>query len=144
MTSGSHEGMMVNASRVRQPVAVPRTVLVVEDEPLLRLVVSEVLRMQGMKVVETATAEEAEAVLAAGLHVDLVFTDVRMPGAFDGLELARRLKARAPLLPVLVTSAHLDAAAVMSGVPFLQKPYLPSQAVALIISLIENEVTDDF
>lgn len=142
MVAGSNEGMMVNASRVRQPKAVPKTVLVVEDEPLLRLVVSEVLRMKDLVVVETANAEEAEAILASGLHVDLVFTDVRMPGAFDGLELARRLKARLPPLAVVVTSAHLDATVLMADVPFLQKPYLPSEAVSLILSLM-SEVADD-
>ncbi|OYW98502.1 MAG: hypothetical protein B7Z15_22060 [Rhizobiales bacterium 32-66-8] len=135
--------MMVNASRVTQQQSAPKTILVVEDEPLLRLVVSEVLRMRKMTVVETASAEEAEAVLAAGVHVDLVFTDVRMPGRFDGLELTRRLRARDPHLPVVVTSGHLDATGVMDGVSFLRKPYLPSDAVTLISTLLSSEETDD-
>lgn len=135
--------MMVNASRVTQQDNAPKTVLVVEDEPLLRLVVSEVLRMRKLTVVETASAEEAEAVLAAGVHVDLVFTDVRMPGRFDGMELTRRLRARNPQLPVVVTSGHLDSSGVMDGVSFLRKPYLPSDAVTLISALLSSEETDD-
>ncbi len=134
---------MVNASRVTQQDSAPKTILVVEDEPLLRLVVSEVLRMRKMTVVETASAEEAESVLAAGVHVDLVFTDVRMPGRFDGMELTRRLRERAPHLPVVVTSGHLDGTAVLPGVVFLRKPYLPSDAVTLISTLLSNEEPDD-
>ncbi|OYY11032.1 MAG: hypothetical protein B7X99_02175 [Rhizobiales bacterium 17-65-6] len=135
--------MMVNASRVTQQDNAPKTILVVEDEPLLRLVVSELLRMRKLTVVETASAEEAEAVLAAGVHVDLVFTDVRMPGRFDGMELTRRVRARNPQLPVVVTSGHLDGSGVMDGVSFLRKPYLPSGAVTLISALLSSEETDD-
>ena len=64
-------------------------VLVVEDEILVRLTMADCLRAAGYVVVEAANATEALAVLTSGEPVDVIFTDVRMPGAMDGLMLAR-------------------------------------------------------
>ncbi|MDQ2860114.1 MAG: response regulator, partial [Pseudomonadota bacterium] len=67
------------------------TVLVVEDEGLVRLDAVEILRDAGYAVVEAANAEQALAVVAGGGAVDVLFTDINMPGRMDGLELARRV-----------------------------------------------------
>lgn len=121
-----------------QPDEAPRTILVVEDEPLVRLVIAEALRDQSFCVVEAASAEEALMVLAAGLVVDLVFTDVRMPGPLDGLAFARRLKRERPDLPVLITSGHLDRLEGGDAPPFIAKPYILSEAVARISAILER------
>lgn len=113
----------------------PPVVLVVEDEALVRMVICEALREQGFTVVEAVNAEEALAVLAAGILVDIVFTDVRMPGAFDGLELVKRIKQQRPTLPVLVTSGHLDRDSVGEVAGFFPKPYRLADVIAVAFSL---------
>jgi DNA-binding NtrC family response regulator len=79
-------------------------VLVVEDEVLIRLAVADHLRSCGFKVVEAGNGAEAQELILAGLHVDLVFSDVTMPGPMDGAALARWLHAQMPDLPVILTS----------------------------------------
>jgi DNA-binding NtrC family response regulator len=85
------------------------TILVAEDEVLVRLDVSEALRAKGHNVLEASSAEEAIQILKSGQVVSLVFTDVRMPGALDGLDLARYVRTHHPDVPVLITSGHLPA-----------------------------------
>src|SRR5215467_9442631 len=63
-------------------------VLVVEDEIFIRLDVAEALRTAGFEVIETESAEEAASFIEAGEPVDVVFTDVQLPGLLDGLDLA--------------------------------------------------------
>ena len=69
----------------RQP-----AVLVVEDEVLIRSAVAEYLRIAGNLVVEAANAAEAIAVFAAGVPIDVVFSDIHMPGTTDGLSRLRK------------------------------------------------------
>src|SRR4051794_20373932 len=90
-------------SNGRSPVAVHQPViLVVEDEELVRLSAAEYPRFSDFQVVEAATGDEAVALLSSGLAVDLVFSDVRMPGRLDGYGLARWLSKHRPALPVLL------------------------------------------
>ena len=84
-------------------------VLVVEDELLLRMLVSDYLRDAGFAVVEALNGDEAIAILEAGAAIDLVFTDVRMPGSADGLEVLSFVRRTRPSIPVVVTSGHLEA-----------------------------------
>lgn len=133
---------MTNAQTAAEAAGRSGAILVVEDEALVRLIICEALRGQGLTVVEAANAEEAEAALASGFVVDLVFTDVRMPGAFDGLELARRVKTQRPDLPILVTSGHLERVGASWVAGFLPKPYLPGDAIDLIFSLIRKEAME--
>ncbi|MDE1569348.1 response regulator [Aquabacter sp. P-9] len=132
---------MEMANRAPDPSPTPVTILIVEDEALVRLVLSEALRDAGMRVVEAATAEEAEAALRAGLQVDLVFTDVRMPGSYDGLELARRIKRERADLPILVTSGHLDAESVRPIAVFVPKPYVLNDVLSTISSLLKRSAS---
>lgn len=129
---------MDNAKILEAAAPRARTVLVVEDEPLLRLVICDLLRAEGVTVVEAANAVEAMEALAGGLAVDAIFTDVRMPGPFDGLELSRKVQATQPELPVVVTSGHLDGSLVGAGIVFLPKPYLPGEAATIILGLVER------
>jgi len=102
-------------------------ILVVEDEVLIRLDVSDFLRGQGFDVVEAASADEAIAVMASGEHVSLVFTDVQMPGSTDGLGLVRWIRRHRPTVPVIVTSGlsrDRDLSPDLADLaPIEQKPY---------------------
>lgn len=83
-------------------------ILVVEDEPLIRMTISEALRELSACVIEAATADEAWDYLMSGGRADLVFTDHRMPGSMTGAQLARRVRERFPALRVILTSAFMD------------------------------------
>jgi CheY-like chemotaxis protein len=96
-------------------------ILVVEDEPLIRYIIAEVLREMGLTVVEASTGDEAWQYLTSGGDVDVVFTDHRMPGSMLGAELAGRIQRDYPLIGVVVTSANLERGEWPG--PFLTKPY---------------------
>jgi len=82
------------------------TVLIVEDEVLIRMLLSEALRQEGYAVVEAATADEALSVLESSSSPDVLITDVRMPGSIDGFELAAYVRRTKPELKVIITSGH--------------------------------------
>lgn len=108
-------------------------ILVVEDEPIIRLYIAEALREMGALVIEAGTADEAWAFLASGAEVDLVFTDHRMPGTMTGSELAARIRATYPGLAVLLTSGVLDMREWPE--PIIEKPY---GVIATAVSLIRR------
>lgn len=100
------------------------TILIVEDEILLRSVIAEHLRDQGFHVIESTNAREAIDVIASKTPVDLVFTDHNMPGAMDGRTLVAWLTHNRPGLPVILTSGSLCPAAGGDAHPrFMMKPY---------------------
>lgn len=113
-------------------------ILVVEDEMITRMVISDVLRDEGYTVIEAFNADEAVDILTAGKSVDLVFSDVRMPGTLDGLGLLRFIKQRFCNLPVILASGHLDPAeARAEGADHLfAKPY----RVEAVVDLVANEL----
>lgn len=98
------------------------TILIVEDEVLLRLAVADNLRDAGFTVFEASNADEAGEVLRSLKSIDLVFTDVHMPGSMDGEALARWIKSERPDLKVLVTSGKVLTAG--PDLSFLGKPYV--------------------
>jgi two-component system, response regulator PdtaR len=112
----------------------PACVLVVEDEILIRVLIADELRAEGFSVVEAATAEEALSYFQAGVQVDLVLSDIELPGAVNGIDLIRRLRARAPNLLTVLTSGHTPG--VHEAEAFLPKPYDVRQAVALVATLL--------
>ena len=103
------------------------TVLVVDDEPLLRMDVAATLEEAGCHVLEAANADEALRMMESVAHVDLVVTDVQMPGSMDGLQLSAALHARWPDTEVMVTSGRIQPRAheLPPNVRFLAKPYPP-------------------
>jgi CheY-like chemotaxis protein len=109
--------------------AIRETVLVVEDEVLLRLVVAEYLRDCGYKVIEAADADEAVAVLKQpDLQVDVLFSDIDMPGSMDGFALAQWTRANRPGLDVILTGTvprAVNAAADLCEEGPMPKPYEP-------------------
>jgi CheY-like chemotaxis protein len=99
------------------------TVLLVEDNPDVATVSASLLEQLGYTVRRVANAEAALRELELD-GIDLVFSDIVMPGKMDGLGLARHLKAVRPSLPILLTSGYSDAALNVRGdFPILRKPY---------------------
>lgn len=107
----------------RQPV-----VLVAEDEPLIRMAIVDHLQGCGFKVLEAATAEQAETIFRNGALIDVVFSDVNMPRDHDGIVLAQWIEKHHPDVPVVLTSgaaeAHAAAVSACGSVRhFVTKPY---------------------
>jgi CheY-like chemotaxis protein len=89
-----------------KPEAPGSTILVVEDEILVRLMIAEELRGQDYNVLEAASADEACSVLQSGVKIDLVLTDIRMPGSIDGAGLVHLIRVERPALKVVLASGH--------------------------------------
>jgi CheY-like chemotaxis protein len=118
----------------------PPTVLVVDDDLLVREPIADYLREVGYQVLEAGDAHEAIDLVDHADHVDLVFSDVRMPGELDGVGLARWVRAHRPDLPVLLTSGY-DGSGWLGGelgreVRLLQKPYTQDQVLRHIKRLL--------
>lgn len=116
------------------------TVLVVEDAEGLRDFARRLLERQGCHVVVASDAEEALTAFAQNPAVDLLLTDVVMPG-LGGPELARRLRDRRPTLKVIYMSGYTEDTIVnrtvpMSGVGFLQKPFNADALTRKILELM--------
>ena len=122
-------------ARTARPVARKGTVLVVEDEAVLRAIAERVLQNAGYTVLIAESAESAVRVASAYPEpIDLLFTDIVMPGV-HGVALAKSLRATRPGIRVLITSGYTEDDVIRRGVdmgetPFLPKPYTPSGLVA--------------
>jgi two-component system, response regulator PdtaR len=99
-------------------------VLIVEDEPFVRLTGADLLAEAGFEVLEAGNADEAMRILEVTPEVRVVFSDVEMPGSLDGLGLARNICQRWPSIGIVLTSGHrLRAETIPREGKFLAKPY---------------------
>ena len=112
-------------------------VLVVEDEPLVRMFAVDFVEDAGFDVVEAADANQAVAILEARNDIRIVFTDIDMPGSMDGLRFARAVRDRWPPIEIIIVSGHerpvdsdLPARAV-----FFPKPYDVDAVTAELIRM---------
>ncbi|SHG61719.1 ATP-binding protein [Massilia sp. CF038] len=122
----SNEALTAAADRpAAQPVraAGNEVILFVEDDLLVRETVATGLRHAGLEVICVESGEAALAALASGVVVDAVFSDVVMPGAVSGVDLARIVLNTYPGLPVVLASGHTDVAINLPGVKLIGKPY---------------------
>jgi CheY-like chemotaxis protein len=109
-------------------------ILVTEDETLIAMLASDILTDAGYEVVEVYNADEALAVLNERHDVGVLFTDVNMPGSFDGYALARIVDMRWPGIGIVVTTAR-DAPGrgeLPRKAGFLAKPYSPAGLLATV------------
>jgi len=116
----------------------PATVLVVDDDELVREMAATFLSMQGYRVIEAGSGDEAVAVLDGAGQIDVVFTDLRMPGRLDGVGLARWVRAHCPKTRVLITSGYTSGAQQVvrvSNGPLIPKPYQPEDVVRRVQAL---------
>ena len=115
-----------------------RTILIVEDETLIRMTVSDYLQDNGFKTLEAAHGDEAKEILRA-TPVGLVLTDIRTDGAFDGIELAKWIDVNNPDLPVIFMSGNtdlVDREPLGRGRHCLRKPVDYDAMLALVRSLL--------
>jgi len=125
----SMEDEVVRVEAANDPVTGgAETILVVEDDPNVRATAVDMLTQLGYQVLKAVDAQSALSVLESGVHVDLLFSDVVMPGPMRSVELARRAQEMLPTLEVLFTSGYTENAIVHGGrldpgVALISKPY---------------------
>ncbi len=111
------------------------TVLVVEDEPLIRLGAIEFVEQAGCEALEAQNVDQAIGILEGRSDIRIVLTDVDMPGSMDGVRLAHYIRNRWPPIHLIVASgkAIIAEAQLPAGARFFAKPY-PEHAIAETIS----------
>jgi CheY-like chemotaxis protein len=119
-------------------------VLVVEDDEDVRSTVVDLLSELGYRVLKAKDAQSALAIVESGVAVDLLFTDVVMPGALRSPELARKAQERLPRLAVLFTSGYTDNAIVHGGrldegIELLSKPYTREALARKLRHVLRNQ-----
>ena len=119
------------------PPAQPSVILVVEDEPLLRLFASDMVEEAGFVVETAANATEAVAILEARPDIRIVFTDIDMPHGIDGMKLAACIRDRWPPIDIIIVSGKPFpmAAELPERAVFYPKPYLQSEILAQMLSM---------
>lgn len=130
------------AARISEPA---RTVLVVDDEAMVRDLETEVLRLQGYNVLAAGSAAEALRVAASTATIHLLITDLMMPEV-DGLELTRRFRVMHPNIPVLMVSGSLPLLHAMSEpdlerFDFLAKPYQLNELIQKVRTLLDAPIS---
>ena len=124
-----------NAETEEHAAPIADTILVVDDEVLIRMVIAEHLRECGYQVIEAGDGDEAIEVLRADDRIDIVFTDVQMPNR-NGFELAQWVRSERPGLKVILASGGVKAAEVAHDLcengPLISKPYSLDHIVARI------------
>jgi DNA-binding NtrC family response regulator len=114
--------------------SLPKEVLVVEDEPIIRMAAADALTDCGIMAWEAGDAQEALSALEQHPRIAVLFTDVNMPGPMDGLDLAQEVSASRPDVQVIVTSGARTVA--NEDLPdhgtFLAKPYRTQQLLSIV------------
>ena len=116
------------------------TILVVEDEILVRMVIADRLREANYKVIESSNGDQAIAVLRSDTKVHAVISDVRMPGSLDGIGLAKVVKSELPEVKIVLVSGHLrplDHLVELDG--FFAKPYDVDRVIRHVQALLQQE-----
>jgi CheY-like chemotaxis protein len=105
----------------------PVTVLIVEHEAIVRLELAHSVSDMGLRVLEACNADEAVIALNAHADVELMLTDIRMPGSMDGIRLAHHVRKRWPKVQIIVLSGMLNTQITQLPADslFLTKPYDP-------------------
>ena len=110
-----------------------RTVLIVEDEPLVRMHEADIVESAGFATVLAGDAEEALERLAEG-EIHILLTDVALPGRLNGLELAQRVRGTWPAVQIVVASGHVPSNAFADAI-FIAKPFTSGQLLAALESV---------
>jgi PAS domain S-box-containing protein len=143
--SGSLANVVVEAPPLQPDYENEETVLVVEDNSSLRTVVVKQLEVIGLRVLEAENAQVALEVLKHEPWVDLVFTDVVLPGNMDGYALAGAIKENYPNLKIVMTSGfpgmRFNETELANGLPLLSKPYRKQDLVRMVREVLDERST---
>lgn len=123
----------------------PKHVLVVDDDVVIRLLVAEVMRDEGLCVIEARSGEDAAGYLKSGGRADLIFSDIQMPGPMDGLQLARYVREAYPFIPVILTSGGMVPQGLNGVVKFISKPFRLTSVLELVLetlNAVDGEAAD--
>jgi CheY-like chemotaxis protein len=112
-------------------------VLIVDDEPIIRMYATVLVEDAGYVAIEAATADEALAILSARDDIRVLFTDVEMPGSLNGLELVEVVRETWPPIELIVTSGHVqvDPQRLPERARFFRKPYTESEVIKALRAL---------
>ncbi|WP_294074102.1 PAS domain-containing sensor histidine kinase [Sphingomonas sp.] len=116
-------------------------VLIVEDDMIVAELAAGMLDELGFEPTIVHSAKEALDRLASGEKPKLIFSDIIMPGGISGLELARKVRARFPELPILLTTGYSEQASGTHGFPVLQKPYEFDSLSDALQDLLKQDIT---
>ena len=118
------------------------TIMIVEDELLLRLDLANQLHSAGFEIIEAQSGDEAVKILATNIDVDLILTDIRMPGQVDGLGLVSFVKRQERRIKVILLSAYVEADSDSPADASFAKPVRIEALLAKIRQLLtrKNEV----
>lgn len=107
-------------------------VLIVEDEPLLRMMAVDMVEAAGFEVLEAASAAEAIVALEQHSDIRIVFTDIDMPRGIDGLQMAALIRHRWPPIEIIITSGHyrIDEIGLPPRIVFFAKPYAQDKVIS--------------
>jgi CheY-like chemotaxis protein len=118
----------------------PLVILLVEDEVVVRWSIAEALREAGYTVVEAGSGEQAIAICASDVSVDLLFTDINLLGLATGWDVAESFRAHHPEVSVLYTSGErINSERCVGRSEFLAKPYHPGNAVSACQRLCKKD-----
>jgi len=122
--------------------AVATTILVVEDDIFVRLDIAEVLRNARFRVIEASNADEALSLLDSGYPIDVLMTDIRMPGSIDGIDLATRVRSTWPHMKIIFVTSHSPAWPDPTLFDlFVGKPYDPVRFIERVRQLLASSDT---
>jgi CheY-like chemotaxis protein len=116
-------------------------VLVVEDSPMIRMGAVDLVLSAGYEAIEASDADEAIRVLESRDDIDLVFTDVQMPGTMDGIKLSHYIRNRWPPIKLIVASGAsiLEESSLPMGSRFFSKPYDDLTIIEAMARLLSSE-----
>lgn len=116
----------------------PIHILVVEDEFLIRATLVEMLQDEGFAVLEAETGDAALELLASGPTVQVLVTDMQLPGSLDGTRLAKAARELKPALPIIYVTGRPDSvrADERDGITVVGKPYTSAEIVAAVRRLV--------
>ena len=116
-------------------------VLVVEDSPMIRMGAVDLVLSAGYEAIEACDADEAIRILESREDIDLVFTDVQMPGTMDGIKLSHYIRNRWPPIKLIVASGAsiLEESSLPMGSRFFSKPYDDLTIIEAMARLLSSE-----
>jgi len=112
-------------------------VLVVEDEPLIRMDVVDVIEDAGFKTYEAGCADTAIVLMEKHDDIGILFTDIEMPGSMNGLNLASHVRGGWPPVAIVIASGviEIDESAMPEGALFFSKPYATSHVTKVLLNI---------